>query len=169
MAENHDLQSPLEFRLHWSWEVRIITRITLLVLLFTLYYIMQSQQSIITKTTISLFLLALALWSVHYSPRYLIIHRNYIEFKQWGRRLTIPLESVTEIAEVAPTIIRSAYGLGSSGFCGFMGKYYHRSLGGFTLFATDRSSLLLLSTFSKKYVVSCPDPQQVIRLLQQKS
>ena len=49
--------------------------------------------------------------------------------------------------------------LGTSGFCGYYGRFYSRSLGSFRLYATRRVGLVCLDTASTRFVVS-PEPPE---------
>jgi len=70
----------------------------------------------------------------------------------------IPLYNIRSIMPV--TTKELGYGLrafGSGGFLGYFGVFYYRNYGRITLYATDRSKLLLITLDNDRKIIISPD------------
>ena len=74
--------------------------------------------------------------------------------------IMIPLHSINSVMPV--TSKELGFGIrtfGSGGFFGYFGKFYYRNHGTITLYATDRSKMLLITlTNDRKIIISPDDP-----------
>jgi hypothetical protein len=67
----------------------------------------------------------------------------------------IKKSDITSIQSVEGKVIRRSGRLaGSNGGFGYWGKYRHRSIGSYTLYATNLDKLVLIETDKKKYIIN---------------
>ncbi len=93
-----------------------------------------------------------------HSPRTLMIDRNTLTIGRRVKPVVISLGDIRRVERVESKIVRrSMRTMGNGGMWAYTGKYYHREIGNYQLFATEMRNLLLIETDKQKYVVSSVD------------
>lgn len=107
--------------------------------------------------------------TVMFRPTGYVLDNENLRLQRPAGDIQIPLR---EIVSVEPITIKDlGFGVrtfASGGFLGYFGKFWYRKLGHVTLYATDRSKLILLRLASdKKYIISPEDGAGFVTALKQ--
>lgn len=74
------------------------------------------------------------------------------------RPVTIPLGNIKGISSITSKELGPGVrALGSGGFLGYFGRFYYRDHGWITLYATDRSKMILLTLTNDRQIIISPD------------
>ena len=92
------------------------------------------------------------------APQTLMIDRNALTIGRRMNPVEISLGDIVRVERVESKVVRrSMRTMGNGGMWAYTGKYYHREIGNYQLFATEMRNLLLIETDKQKYVVSSVD------------
>jgi hypothetical protein len=90
-----------------------------------------------------------------FTPLGLTVDDEYIVINKLVGKVIIKKSDITSIQSVEGKVIRRSGRLaGSNGGFGYWGKYRHRSIGSYTLYATNLNKLVLIETDKKKYIIN---------------
>lgn len=93
-----------------------------------------------------------------HSPRTLMIDRNTLTIGRRMKPVTISLGDIVRVERVESKVVRRAMRkVGNGGLWAYTGRYYHRQIGNYKLFATEMRNLLLIETDKQKYIISSVD------------
>ena len=93
-----------------------------------------------------------------YSPQTLMLDRNTLTIGRRVQPVEISLGDIRRVERVESKVVRRAMRtVGNGGLWAYTGRYYHRAVGNYQLFATELSNLVLIETDKKKYVISSVD------------
>ena len=93
-----------------------------------------------------------------YSPQTLMIDRNTLTIGRRVQPVEISLGDIRRVERVESKVVRRAVrAMGNGGLWAYTGRYYHRAVGNYQLFATELNNLVLIETDKKKYVISSVD------------
>ena len=93
-----------------------------------------------------------------YAPRTLMLDRNTLTIGRRVQPVEISLGDIRRVERVESKVVRRAMRtVGNGGLWAYTGRYYHRAVGNYQLFATELSNLVLIETDKKKYVISSVD------------
>lgn len=139
---------------HWSWEVKIVSTLALVTIIgAALLVIFVESGPMIAKLILPLIFLSTIVFSLYWAPRSLAIDQEKLTCHTFGSRIEIPLSSILFISQIEPKDIRTSMRLfGSGGMFGYMGRFRNIKLGNYTMYITERKSLILVTTQTKKYV-----------------
>ncbi|WP_300681723.1 PH domain-containing protein [uncultured Rikenella sp.] len=77
--------------------------------------------------------------------------------------LEIPLSEVISVGPISKSDIDgSIRTFGSGGFFGYLGRFRNKTLGRYTMYATELKHLVLVRTRQKKYLFSCTRPEEFV-------
>ena len=100
-----------------------------------------------------------------YSPQTLMIDRNTLTIGRRVQPVEISLGDIRRVERVESKVVRRAVrAMGNGGLWAYTGRYYHRAVGNYQLFATELNNLVLIETDKKKYVISSVDTIMLRRL-----
>lgn len=92
------------------------------------------------------------------APQTLLIDRNALTIGRRMKPVTISLGDIVRVERVESKVVRRAMRkMGNGGLWAYTGRYYHREVGNYQLFATELRDLLLIETTKTKYVISSVD------------
>lgn len=82
------------------------------------------------------------------------------------RPITVPLRDITEVFKLEDGLLRRSLRLmGTSGFYGYYGLFWHRKLGKYRAYATRLDGLVGVRTEKTLYALSPGDPEEFIASL----
>ena len=100
-----------------------------------------------------------------YSPQTLMIDRNTLTIGRRVQPVEISLGDIRRVKRVESKVVRRAVrAMGNGGLWAYTGRYYHRAVGNYQLFATELKDLVLIETDKQKYVISSVDTIMLRRL-----
>lgn len=90
-----------------------------------------------------------------FTPLGLIVDDEYIAVKKLVGRVLIKKSDIISITPIDGAVVRrSARFIGSNGVYGYWGKFRNRTIGSFTIYATNLDKLALIETARKKYIIN---------------
>lgn len=102
-----------------------------------------------------------------YMPIRLKAGRDKIAVSRLFGALEIPLSEVTSVVPIPKSYIDgSIRTFGSGGAFGYLGRFKNKTLGRYTMYATELKHLVLVRTRQKKYVFSCTRPEEFMAYVQ---
>ncbi len=102
-----------------------------------------------------------------YMPIRLKAGRDKIAVSRLFGALEIPLSEVTSVVPISKSYIDgSIRTFGSGGAFGYLGRFKNKTLGRYTMYATELKHLVLVRTRQKKYVFSCTRSQEFVAYVQ---
>ena len=100
-----------------------------------------------------------------YAPQTLMLDRNTLTIGRRVQPVEISLGDIRRIERVESKVVRRAVrAMGNGGLWAYTGRYYHRAVGNYQLFATELKDLVLIETDNKKYIISSVDTIMLRRL-----
>jgi hypothetical protein len=99
-----------------------------------------------------------------YRPKEYLLDTSGLRIVRPAKTLIIPLHSINSIMPMTSKELGGGVrAFGSGGFLGYFGKFWYRSHGYVTLYATDRSKMLLITlTNDRKIIISPDDPSEFL-------
>ncbi len=164
--ENRNISLPF----HWSGAVWAMTLVFLLVLVgvgFHLESLGWPTEVLWLKYLLFLVFLV-SFWVVlGYMPIRLKADGEKIAVSRLFGALEIPLSEVISVAPISKSYIDgSIRTFGSGGAGGYLGRFKNKTLGRYTMYATELKHLVLVRTRQKKYVFSCTQPEEFVAYVQ---
>lgn len=107
---------------------------------------------------------AIFLFSALYAPRGYEVSDDAVRVRRWAGALVIPMpaiQGVERLISSAP-VEEAVRTLGVGGLFGYFGRFRGRSLGGFRMYATRSSGLVLLRTTTGRIVLTPGAPDRFI-------
>jgi hypothetical protein len=90
-----------------------------------------------------------------FTPLGLTVDDEYIVINKLVGKVIINKKEITSIQPVEGKLVRRSGRLaGSNGGFGYWGKYRHRTIGSYSLYATNLDRLVLIETNRKKYIIN---------------
>lgn len=90
-----------------------------------------------------------------FTPLGLTVDDEYIVINKLVGKVIINKKDITSIQPVEGKLVRRSGRLaGSNGGFGYWGKYRHRTIGSYSLYATNLERLVMIETATKKYVIN---------------
>ena len=90
-----------------------------------------------------------------FTPLGLTVDEEYIVINKLVGKVVIKKSDITSIQSVeGKTVRRSGRISGSGGAFGYWGKFRHRTIGKYTLYATNLDKLVLIQTTKRKYIIN---------------
>lgn len=160
-----------KFRFKWSRAVKLMTILSLFIIiapLFTIPTIKDFSFSLITiYGVITLSLLWVFLFTM---PVYAYIDggKAALRIKMPLRSKDIPLNEIVSIRAIDKKTVKEGTirTFGSGGFLGYLGYFHNYTLGHFEMYATEMQNLVLIETKSKKYVISTIDYDKLLKSIE---
>ena len=154
----------------WNKEVWIVTSALFVglvgTILFLIYGFVKGMDHGLLYSLMPLvvILLGLIIGCEGYAPQYLEVGDDRIVIVRRYAGVTIHR---TEIISVRPLSSKDFRGVlrlcGCDGLFGYMGKYWSKKLGKFSLYATSKSNLFLINTTTRgKIVLGCSEPEKML-------
>ncbi len=162
----------MNVKFHWNTSAKVISWLTSLLLFGALGYLLY--QNIITDFLLSKYVVELivftlvvafvALYVAWNVPISLNVDNQQVTLKRFlGKDVIIPIADIKTIKTIPDQYIKHSIRLfGSGGMFGYFGKFRSTPLGVFTLFATETTNLLMITTDQKTYVFSCTEREKFV-------
>lgn len=164
--ENRCISLP--FR--WSGTVWVVTIVCLLILVGVVFHLESFRwptEVLWLKYLLLLVFLATVLGGLGYMPIRLKADGEKVAVSRLFGALEIPLSEVISVGPISKSDIDgSIRTFGSGGFFGYLGRFRNKTLGRYTMYATELKHLVLVRTRQKKYVFSCTQPQEFVAYIQ---
>lgn len=150
----------LLFKCSWSRGVVAITVLCSVLNIAVLFFVIVLDEwpsdmlwiKYLTVTFLSVFII----YGIAMMPLNLKVCPEKIVLKRLFDTKSIPVDKIEEIRIISKSeILKSIRICGSGGWFGYWGWFKNRSLGFYTMSATDLDKLILVCTDRKKYVLSC--------------
>ena len=157
--------SRISFTCPWSLGVKVITTITIIILVASTYFIWNDDfpaSMLWLKYTLIIIFIATIIGGLGYMPIRLIIENDKIILHRLFGAINIPIKDIIEIKAIENS--ETAFSIrvfGSGGLFGYLGKF-NKKLGYYTMYATDINELILIRTDRKTYVFSCRNRDEFI-------
>ncbi len=153
---NITLQEIKSTRFVWDRMSNVTTAITVMgVLGISIYMILhintEGYQMLIGAAILLLTVASLAT----FTPLGLTVDDEYIVINKLVGKVIIKKSDITSIQSVEGKLVRRSGRIsGSNGGFGYWGRYRHRSIGRYSLYATNLDRLLLIVTPKRKYIIN---------------
>ena len=143
----------------WGCTTMIMTGIGLAILVWSIIIMFQTMietkfDIIIGGITIAILIL-IYLFTFCYAPRYLSIDNQKITLKRMVGSFEIPLTTICSIQVIPRAMLRRSIRCGNGGLFGFYGFFSNKTIGSYTMYATELKHLIMVKTTRKTYVFSC--------------
>lgn len=150
---------------HWSLEVILVTvGVTILFLVLLIPMLKSEAPSQILKYSLASLLVAPIVSGLFISPIFIRINNEKIQIKKPITSIEIPIAHIVSVKKINIGEISNAIRtFGSGGFFGYVGYFKNDKYGKFLMYATERKNLVLIQTHDKSYVVSCRNPDILIK------
>lgn len=159
MASDNDL---LTYNYRWNTEVVIITVVGLSIVFGCLILLFINESvSVYLKWILGIVIILPILYAATWIPISLSINKEKMVLKQLLGHITIPLDDIVRIQKIDKAVLyKSIRTFGSGGAFGYLGNFWNKTLGKYTMYITDRKNLLLVKTHHKVYIFNCNKPEQ---------
>lgn len=138
------------------WLSTIATMLTILFVGVFLYFF--EDAGWLPLVVLSLIFVPLMVVTWLQAPQTLMIDRNTLTIGRRMKPVSISLGDIVRVERVESKVVRRAMRtVGNGGLWAYTGRYYHREVGNYQLFATELRELLLIETDKQKYVISSVD------------
>ncbi|MFI2742576.1 PH domain-containing protein [Zhouia sp. PK063] len=137
-----------------------ITILFATIIIFYAKWISEGQISFSITVFLILFIYALAF---AYSPRKYYITSSSICIKRPLKNYTISIDKITLVTLISKEDLKHTIRtFGNGGLFGYYGKFSNNTLGDMLWFATNRNNAVLITTFSKKIVITPNKPEKFV-------
>lgn len=154
----------------WSQQVIVITTIISIIFLVSFFAIVKYTPFIYIKIPVIALISILSLFFIAKTPIKLIINKDEICIKHVLSKTYIRIDDIIDVQRVQPSvIIQSERDFGSSGFCGFLGRFSSKDIGKYKLYATELNNLILIKMEDEQYILSCRDFSKIKSLLKHRN
>ncbi len=102
-------------------------------------------------------------------PVRLSVNPEQVTIKKPFNTLDIPMKDIVEIKSIQKQSLKNSIRtFGSGGLFGYLGYFYNKELGNYTMYTTETENLILIRTNIKKYVLSCTKSEEFIDYIKDK-
>lgn len=151
---------------HWGGSVLAITIVALVIIIGTGIHLNAMDFPAIVlwlKYLLCGVLFVTVVIGVGYMPIRLKANSEAVTVTRLFGPLKVPMNEIIEVKRIPKSEIdKCIRTFGSGGLFGYLGKFKSDNLGHFTMYATDLSNLILITTPNKKYVFSCSRHKELI-------
>lgn len=169
MTQSKDIIS-ISFK--WDKTTTFITVLSLIVLIgavIGLEFAPFKGSDIWIKIFIQIFLIASVLFAYSLMPVRLSVNPEQVTIKRPFNTLDIPMKDIVEIKSIQKQSLKNSIRtFGSGGLFGYLGYFYNKELGNYTMYTTETENLILIRTNIKKYVLSCTKSEEFIDYIKDK-
>lgn len=144
---------PTYYRCVWSNQVKVMTFLTLGIILLCFIPAFKDIPGSIIVQAILISVIALLSSCVVYSPKSILVTDDELIIQCIGKTKRIVRADIIYVGEFS--FKGSIRTWGSGGFFGYLMWFYNRSVGKYFAYATHEKGLVLIETAQRKYVVSC--------------
>lgn len=153
-------------RFHWSPTVIVMTVLIFLFFIGVGIWVIPKTTNLWLRLMAEGIIVVCVVWCLLLTPLYLSVENGNIRIKKVVGNVLIPIDQVEKIERLERADISDAIRtFASGGFCGYLGHFYSRRIGYFTMYATEMKGLVSITTPKKRYVVSCRKYERLIGLV----
>jgi hypothetical protein len=157
----------IKLKVKWALSVKIITGITLALIIICEYYLIRSLIYSIEGISliIACFIPVITFYFALKSPSSIEMNETGIALHKLRGRLVIDYDRITDIAYYKPDCSEIRL-FGSGGFFGYIGTFKNATTGRYQAYVGDYSDSFLIKTKeNKNYVLSCENRDLVINTI----
>ena len=159
----------------WNREVWIVTSALFVGLVATILFLIYGfvkgldRELLYSLIPLVVILLGLIIGCEGYAPQCLEIGDDRIVVVRRYVSVTIHRAEIVSLQPLEKKDLRGVIRLcGDGGLFGYVGKYWSKRLGSFSLYATSRSNLFLIKTATRgKIVLGCSEPEKILEFWQE--
>ena len=159
----------------WNREVWIVTSALFVGLVATILFLIYGfvkgldRELLYSLIPLVVILLGLIIGCEGYAPQCLEIGDDRIVVVRRYASVTIHRAEIVSLRPLNKNEFRGVIRLyGDDGLFGYMGKYWSKKLGSFSLFATSKSNLFLIKTATRgQIVLGCSEPEKMVEFWQE--
>ena len=163
MINNESISVPF----HWGGGMIAMTIVCLIVVFGTLIATLPKSIPWLTYLMWA-FMLVVLIGTAGFTPIHLKADNEKVTLTRlFIPSLTIPKDKIVDIGRLPKSYVdESIRTFGSGGFCGFLGKFRNKTLGDYTMYATELKDLIYILTSDKQaYVFSCTRADEFIEFV----
>lgn len=163
MINNESISVPF----HWGGGMIAMTIVCLIVVFGTLIATLPKSMPWLTYLMWA-FMLVVLIGTAGFTPIHLKADNEKVTLTRlFIPSLTIPKDKIVDIGRLPKSYVdESIRTFGSGGFCGFLGKFRNKTLGDYTMYATELKDLIYILTSDKQaYVFSCTRADEFIEFV----
>lgn len=154
---------------HWSLEIFVITAICLVVCLSSIVFLFLKKYPknlLFLKYVFILPIVVFLMYFVSITPCSLKVDKDSVSIKRVFDSIDIPLKSICIVeAFDQKSFDESIRIIGSGGLFGYLGVFKNKRIGEFSVYATDKTKLILIITDKTKFVISCSEKEKIVKVL----
>jgi hypothetical protein len=141
-------------RFKWSGGVVAITVVTLVFVAGGVVFVsLVKSAPWVVRYAVGLPLVGCIAWVATWIPLWLSVGDDGVVLKKVVGRIVIPAREIVEMRRIDKDVLRgSVRTFGSGGLFGFLGRFWNKRLGKYTMYITQWRNLLLIRTEDKTYV-----------------
>lgn len=159
----------------WNREVWIVTSALFVGLVATILFLIYGfvkgldRELLYSLIPLVVILLGLIIGCEGYAPQCLEIGDDRIVVVRRYASVTIHRAEIVSLRPLNKNEFRGVIRLyGDDGLFGYMGKYWSKKLGSFSLYATSKSNLFLIKTATRgQIVLGCSEPEKMVEFWQE--
>lgn len=149
------------YRVGWSRTSVAITLAVFAVVIGIIVGLLIEETPIVSaKFLIIGLVLICLLYVASYAPVRIELSGNTLTIHRMLGSTRIPIDSISRCERYYPAFLMKV--CGSGGFCGSLGWYRTTETGPFVSYVTDWHNAILIDAGTKKYMVSCNNPDKLI-------
>ena len=142
---------------------RIITNVVLAMFLFLLLAGINDSSREWQPVVVRILILPIAGIAWGYHPSSYVVGPRSLGIKRPFGSINIPIADIESVSRVpARDVVTGIRLFGSGGMFGYFGIYTTWKYGKVSMWATDRTKLILIETAKRKYVISPDKPEEMI-------
>lgn len=160
----------IKFKVRWSPTVKSITAfITILVIICEAVLIIEGAVKNWILALTALLIAVCAIYFMMMAPTSIVLTNRQVILQKLIGKIAINYDDIRSIQSCPFSHSENRRLLGSGGYCGYTGVFYHKNVGQYHSFIGDKNQAFLIETKSgKKYLFSCNDYQKVIELVSER-
>ena len=137
-------------------------------MLYEIFTQAENTESLIGLIVFNIIMLPTMLACEGLAPQRLEIGESQIVVLRRYQSVVISLEEIKSVEQLPANVLRGAIRTGGvGGLFGYYGKYYTRSIGSFSLYATGSENLFLIRKWNgKNIVIACAEPDKMKQFIE---
>lgn len=165
----------MEFKATQDTKASIITAVVMLAF-FAISYLpswLSSSTNTIIDPIITLgspiILLVILAITYYFSVQSYTIDKEGITINRPLSKVLLPKSDIQQLSSIEDSALKMSFRkFGSSGVFGYIGYFYNKNIGNFTMYGTKTSNFILINTLSGKKIILTPDePEAFISFFEQ--
>ena len=157
----------------WSLAVTILTVMIVIILVASTYFVWTDDfpsSMLWLKYTLIIVFIATVIGGLGFMPIRLTLRNDKITLQRLFGPINIPLNEIIELKAISnEEIVNSIRTLGSGGLFGYLGKFWNKKIGKYSMYATNLNELIFIRTNRRTYVFGCKNRDEFIESVKLKN